>query len=62
MSPVQKRVNIVIKLSMWVYFHFFRSLVKSFVVFGAAIFVAREYAAMEAEDMAERAAENLTPS
>ena len=37
----------------------FRSLVKSFFVFGAAIFIAREYAAMEAEDIAEKAAEKL---
>ena len=32
---------------------------KSFVVFGAAIFVAREYVAMEAEDIAQ-AAEKLS--
>ena len=39
--------------------YLFRSLVKSFVVFGAAIFVAREYVAMEAEDMAAQAAEKM---
>ena len=35
---------------------------KSFVVFGAAIFIAREYVAMEAEDMAAAAAEKLPVS
>ena len=59
MSSVQKGLKLYLCFQCG---FIFRSLVKSFVVFGVAIFVAREYAAMEAEDMAERAAENLTPS